>query len=282
MRIASFLSQARSLFTIAGTIFVATLISSPTALAANLTKCGKHASVRVEPGKNSYTVHNNIWNGSNKSQCIEVDSFSGEFKVVSTAHDRSAQGAPASYAFINKGCHWGVCSNAEGEMPRQVGTILDARSSWNTTQTANGVYNVAYDIWFHSSSMTFGHPDSAELMIWLAYKGDIQPTGSLIEEAVSIDNSTWNIWAGWNGKNIVITYVRTDNIEVVNDLNIKSFIADSTSREFIDQNWYLISVGAGFEIWKGGVGLASNSFDFKITGLPPAEAVDPEQQTAAD
>ncbi|WP_263992013.1 GH12 family glycosyl hydrolase domain-containing protein [Mycobacterium bourgelatii] len=33
----------------------------------------------------------------------------------------------------------------------------------------------------------------------------------------------------------------------------------------VNQSWYLTSIQAGFEPWQGGVGLAVESFDAKVT-----------------
>jgi hypothetical protein len=229
-----------------------------------LTKCGKYASVNVGKDRDSYTVHNNIWNDHPNSHCIEVDRGNGAFRVTSSRHNKSTLGAPAGYSFINKGCHWGVCAHARGDMPKQVSTILEARSSWSTTQAPEGIYNVAYDIWFHPDPGASGQPDGTELMIWLAYKGDIQPVGSLTGMGVPIGDAKWDIWTGWNGANGVITYVRANSVESVSDLSIKTFIVDAVARGYVQNDWYLISLGAGFEIWKGGEGLASNAFSFQL------------------
>lgn len=229
-----------------------------------LKECGKYSAVNVGNGDDGYRVHNNIWNGSDKSQCIQVDPDIGAFRIVSASHDKSPYGAPASYSFIHKGCHWGACTYPDGEMAKQVGALLEAKSSWSTSHVVDGVYNVAYDIWFHSRPVPTGNPDSGEMMIWLAYKGRIQPVGEPIAYNVKIDGTNWNIWGGWNGRNNVITYVRVSNVFEVDNLNIKSFIADSVARNFIREEWYMVSVGAGFEIWQGGEGLASNAFTLQL------------------
>lgn len=229
-----------------------------------LTSCNKYAAVNVGTKRNPYRVYNNIWNDQNKSHCIKVDSNNGAFTIVSSKHNKPANGAPAGYSFINKGCHWGICVHAKGEMPRQISSILEARSNWSTTQATTGIYNVAYDIWFHSNPVPNGHPDGGELMIWLASKGDVQPVGSLIAVNVFIGDAMWDVWAGWNGANSVITYVRINGVESVQDFSIKAFIVDAVSRGYVEDDWYLVSIGAGFEIWKGGEGLASNAFSLQV------------------
>jgi len=43
-------------------------------------------------------------------------------------------------------------------------------------------------------------------------------------------------------------------------------VADAVSRGYIASSWYLISVEAGFELWHGGAGLATNSFSVNVAG----------------
>jgi hypothetical protein len=52
----------------------------------------------------------------------------------------------------------------------------------------------------------------------------------------------------------------------VSNLDLLAIINDATfNRHFIDPSLFLISVEAGFEIWNGGTGLATNSFFFSVT-----------------
>lgn len=235
------------------------LLSSAPARAELLTKCGKYASVDVEAAGDSYKVHNNIWNGEDKSQCIKVNSANGYFTISSSRHSKPLDDAPASYAFISKGCHWGKCDRDADQAPKQVGEIREAISNWSTTPSADGVYNVAYDLWFNKTPRTTRRP-GIEMMIWLAYKGDIQPLGALTEVGISIGDSKWDVWTGQH----IITYVRNDPVDSVNDFDVKPFIADSVSKGYIQDDWYLVSIGAGFEIWQGGEGLTSNAFSFRV------------------
>jgi cellulose 1,4-beta-cellobiosidase len=239
------------------------LIFAQATNAALLTKCERYASVNVIKNR-AYSVHNNIWNGDRKSQCIQVNDANGDFIVTTSKNNKSTNGPPASYAFIHKGCHWGQCTNTEGNMPILVGNIREAQSNWDTSQTADGIYNAAYDLWFHTNHLAIGQLDSTEIMIWLAYTGEIRPVGSLQERAVLINDAMWDVWTGWNGQNSVITYVRATSIDSVRNFNLKAFIADGASKGFIQNNWYLISIAAGFEIWQGGKGLSSSAFSLLL------------------
>jgi hypothetical protein len=48
-------------------------------------------------------------------------------------------------------------------------------------------------------------------------------------------------------------------------LDIRPFINDSVSRGQLQSAWFLIDIEFGFEIWKGGQGMAVNSFNATVT-----------------
>ena len=65
-----------------------------------------------------------------------------------------------------------------------------------------------------------------------------------------------------------IAYVRTEPTHAVRDLDIRAFTRDAVTRRAVDPSWYLIDVEAGFEIWRGGRGIASDSFDVAVGPRP--------------
>jgi hypothetical protein len=146
--------------------------------------------------------------------------------------------------------------------PIQVSVLPAVTSNWTTTQPAAGEYDVAYDIWFNSTPTTSGQPDRAELMIWIAEAGGPTPAGSVVG-AVTIGGATWNVWEGPMPTWTYIAYVLTPPVTAVSNLDIRAFVNDAVARGFIDPASYLIDVEAGFEIWQGGQGLATN--DFSVT-----------------
>ncbi|OPE44969.1 hypothetical protein BV508_30755 [Mycobacterium intermedium] len=74
------------------------------------------------------------------------------------------------------------------------------------------------------------------------------------------------MWMGSNGQNTVTSYVATEPIEVWT-FDVMDFVdhTDSIASLPVNQSWYLTSIQAGFEPWQGGVGLAVESFDAKVT-----------------
>jgi hypothetical protein len=226
------------------------------ALQAQSSTCAPFGTFSLSSG--SYTVQNNEWN-STATQCISATEPSS-FSITQSAISNSTSGAPGSYPSIYRGCHWGNCTSNSG-LPLQVSNIGSALTSWNTTQPGSGAYDVAYDIWFNQTSTTNGQPDGAELMIWLNSLGGVQPAGSPVGQ-VTINGSAYTVWTArmstWN----YIAYVSNTPATTVTNLDLHAFINDAVSRNSINSAWYLIDVEAGFELWQGGAGLATNSFSF--------------------
>jgi hypothetical protein len=212
----------------------------------------------------AYMVQNDEW-GSGAPECVAV-ATGGGFTVAKSAIAKSAGGSPGGYPSIYRGCHWGICTPGSG-LPVPASRLLSpgtATTSWATTQPSTGAYDVAYDIWFNQAPTTSGQPDGAELMIWLNHKGSIEPYGSQVGTA-TIDGRSYQVWFGQQGWN-TISYSMVTGTTSVQDLDIGKFVADAMSRGWIQKSWYLIDVEAGFELWQGGAGLATDSFAVNVRG----------------
>jgi hypothetical protein len=215
-----------------------------------------------------YTVQNNEW-GSGAPECLAVGG-SGGFTVTRSAIANSTSGAPGGYPSIYRGCHWGTCTPHSG-LPVSVSRLLSpgtVTTTWATAQPITGAYDVAYDIWFNRAPSTSGQPDGAELMIWLNHNGPVQPFGSHVSTA-AISGRSYDVWFGkqaWN----TISYSMVTGTTSVRDLDIGQFAADALRRGYIQKSWYLIDVEAGFELWQGGAGLATDSFAVNVPGFSSA------------
>jgi hypothetical protein len=230
--------------------------------AATTTLCGSQ-SASVSGG--AYTIMNNEWHSA-AAQCITTDG-NDTFTVTNSSIANTAHGTPGGYPFIYKGCHWGACTSGSG-LPIQVarihpGTVI---TGWRTTQPrGSNVYNATYDVWFNQTPATTGQPDGAELMIWLNHHGHVRPAGSLVASNVSIGSHDYHVWlrrGRWN----TITYTMNTGTTSVSHLDLQALVANAVGRGYIGSFWYLISVEAGFELWRGGAGLATNSFSVNVTG----------------
>ena len=219
---------------------------------ANL--CGRQPALAVSDG--AYNIQNNEFN-SDARECIQV--VGSTFTVTKS---EITSGAPGGYPSIYKGCHWGTCT-LNSNLPLQVSVLRRLKSDWNTTQPATDAYVAAYDIWFNTTPTAKGRPDGAELMIWLKHTDGIPPAGSKVA-STKIGGATYDVWShrrnSWN----YVAYVRSVPTGSVHDFDLKAFIQDAVERNYIHNDWYLISVEAGFELWQGGTGLATNAFSVRI------------------
>ena len=218
-------------------------------------------------GGGAYIVQNNEWNSS-ASECITTDG-NADFTVASSGISNATNGAPGGYPSIYQGCHWGSCSSGGlTSTPVQVSALTPGRvtTSWSTTQTGSGAYDVAYDIWYNQTPTTTGQPNGTEMMVWLNHNGSVQPFGSEVASNVSIGGHTYNIWYGTQSTWDTVTYDMTSGTTSVSGLDIGTLTQDMVSRGYTRSSWYLIDVEAGFELWQGGAGLATNSFSVNVAG----------------
>jgi chitodextrinase len=205
-----------------------------------------------------YTIQANEWNSS-AQQCIAYQGGTG-WSIDTANFNLPTSGAPATYPSIFKGCHWGDCTPNSG-LPLQVSKLGSATSSWSTRQVGSGAYDVAYDLWINSTPTTAGQPDGTEIMIWLNSRGGVQPFGGKTGTSTAAGHS-WDVWTGNQTSWKIISYVLQGGGTSFTDLDVKGLIDDAVSRGSVNPAHYLIDAEAGFEVWQGGQGLATDSFSF--------------------
>ena len=244
---------------------VMVVLPSQGANADPTTLCGgQQASV----GGGRYIVQNNEYN-SGADECLSTDG--GADFAVANSNMTNPPGAPGGYPSIYQGCHWGSCSSGGlSANPIQVVDLTpgEVTTSWNTTQPggAGNRYDVAYDIWFNKTATTAGQPNCTEIMVWLNHNGSVQPFGSEVATNVSIGGRTYDVWYGPQSTWDTVSYEMTSPATSVSNLDIGALAQDSVSRGYTKSSWYLIDVEAGFELWQGGAGLATNSFSVTVNG----------------
>ncbi|MEW2445774.1 GH12 family glycosyl hydrolase domain-containing protein [Micromonospora marina] len=231
--------------------------------------CEQYGSTTIQ---NRYVVQNNRW-GTTARQCINVTGTG--FEITTQQGSSPTNGAPVSYPSVYFGCHYTNCSPGTN-LPIQVSRISKATSSITYKYVSGATYNASYDIWLDPSPKRDG-VNQMEIMIWLNRQGPIQPIGSPVGNA-TIDGRRWEVWRGSNGSNNVISYLAPSAISSAN-LNLLAFITDTRNRGAITNSWYLTSVQAGFEPWRGGAGLGVTSFSASVNGggstTPPPSSPPP-------
>jgi len=216
----------------------------------------------------AYTLQNNEW-GSGGPESVTTNGNVG-FTVTNSSIDNATNAAPGGYPSIYAGCHWGNCTQGGlGAHPVQVSRLTGpgtVTTSWKTTQPGgSAAYDVAYDVWFNQTPAAAGQPDGAELMVWLNHHGPVQPFGSQVGTA-AIGGVSYQVWEGGQPWGDTITYVMASPATSVRDLDVGALAADAVRRGYIRMSWYLIDVEAGFELWRGGAGLATDSFSVNLSG----------------
>ncbi len=217
----------------------------------------------------SYIVQNNEFDSS-ASECVTTDG-NADFTVANSSIANATNGSPGAYPSIYQGCHWGNCSSGGlTSTPIQVSALSAGKvtTSWSTTQPGGSAnaYDVAYDIWINQTPTTSGQPNGTEIMVWLNHNGSVQPFGSQVATGVNLGGHTYNIWYGTQSSWDTVTYDMTTANTSVSGLDIGTLAADAVSRGYTQNSWYLIDVEAGFELWQGGAGLATNSFSVNVNG----------------
>jgi hypothetical protein len=235
------------------------------AQAATTTLCGSQTAA-VAGG--SYIVQNNEW-GSSAPECVTTDGNT-DFTVANSSIDNSTSSAPGGYPSVYQGCHWGDCTSgglAASPVPVSSLTAGKVTTSWDTTQPGGSSdYDVAYDIWFNQTPTTTTQPNCTELMVWLNHNGPVQPFGSEVATGVTVGGRGYNIWEGSQGVFNTVSYTMTTGTTSVTGLDLAPLAQDAVSRGYLSSSCYLIDVEAGFELWQGGAGLATNSFSVNVNG----------------
>jgi hypothetical protein len=216
----------------------------------------QHLSVTTAQGTN-FVIKNDNYGG--QRECLSVQGRRPNFTLT-----RSPVPAwhklPQAYPFIMRGCSWGTCS-ADSGLPRQVDTLRRPVATWSTTQVPHGRWDAAFDIWFGRHPMTTGQARGAELMIWLNSRHIKLPRHTPV---VRIDHARWYLvhrrachdGACWN----YVQFRRVHPVTSVRRLRLLPFIDRAEAHALIEPQWWLENIEAGFELWQGGTGLATDRF----------------------
>lgn len=221
-------------------------------------------------------VQNNRWNDKVAGeQCIAVLDQGPGFAITKQTGS-APDGEPVSYPSIYIGCHYSNCSPGTN-LPIAVESIEKAETRINIKYASDPtfVFDAAYDIWLDPSPIRDGE-NEREIMIWLDRQGDIHPIGRSPVGSAKIADRTWQVWCGPNGKTDVISYVAPSAISNIS-FSVLDFI--TSVRDFVARfpecgkkidGFYLTSIQAGFEPWKGGVDLAIERFQASVDAKQPA------------
>jgi len=223
-------------------------------------QCVKDKTITVGA---SYKLNNNIWGSGAGSQCVWYDDVAQTWGVNASHSSgplQNIKGYPAlvrGWIWYNStGSIW--VSSTDTSYPTQLSSVASLRSNWTVTVPSNGEkYNSSYDLWLDTKSNP-NYKAQYEIMVWINYKGpgyngtDFAPIGTKIASNVSLAGHVWNIYRGNNGTNNVFTFRRTTNTNSVDNLDLLALINYAKNQGFVQSNYYVLGVQAGFEIIAGG------------------------------
>ncbi len=225
------------------------------------TLCKTYQHMTVRRGSDQYIVRND--NYGRDKECLANQGQAANFAVTKSSA-RASRVEPVAFPNIFAGCSWGLCS-PRSVLPLRADRISSLVTTWHTTTKARGTWGAGYDIWFARKPARSGQSGGAEMMIWLNSRG----FGLNTWPVVVIDHVRWHLahWVtGGHGKRWnYIQFRRVASTSKVTNLRVKPFIAAAERYRLIKPRWWLTSVEAGFEIWRGGVGLRTTQFMVRLS-----------------
>lgn len=253
-----------------GAVYQTGLGCTPGVVNVTQTLQGRWDKMKVAVDGLQYFFQVNQWNEA--AQGTQTMQVGGGFFFKMTAQTATAATnmGPTGYPSIFIG---GNSNNIteNSNLPKQVSTLAAVPTTWvwndagTLGNTSGNSYNAAYDVWFSQGAdgePGASHPSGAFLMVWYHKPNDAQPVGSNVEPRVTIPNvpGTWNVWVGVNSGTPIVTYASTQTISSM-DFDLMDFIRHAVARgDTVQNTHYLTNIFAGFEIWRGGVGLETTSF----------------------
>lgn len=171
------------------------------------------------------------------------------------------------------GCEWGICT-PHSPLPIQVKNIHRMHTTWINTKHRYipGMFNVAYDIWLTNKRDINGRHDGVELMVWLRHKGGCCWTKGTIGfpklgryryrlmtrfMTDTVHHARWRF----------IEWRMIHQVWKVEHMNLGRIIKACVRRGLISPNQWVESVGAGYEIWDGAVGMQTRVFSVHMNGV---------------
>jgi len=230
--------------------------------------CGLNERMNVRGQfSTQYQIRNTYYRGQ-RPMCIQNVGGLANFSVTQQP-GYAPTGRVAAFPDIFRGCIWNRCSPNPG-IPIKVSAVGHLVSTWHTTESAHGSWNAAYEMWFGKRRMTTGQADGAELMIWLNEHG----TCCALQRGapkVWIDGRRFWLshWRACSHKwHVCFNYIQFRLVHRTwraDRLRLKPFISRCVRIGLIRPGWWMENVGAGFEIWSGGRGLATTRFGVSMS-----------------
>jgi hypothetical protein len=142
---------------------------------------------RITAGGKQYIIQNNNW-GNWANSCQTLDFEGNGFTVTKSTGTSPDGAAPASFPSIYVGRNGDTANGtmttvATDHLPKTIGSITSAKTTFAWSGSSGGDFNVSYDVWFASDNPPNGgkvYEDAVSgfIMLWLYDPSSRQPVGS--------------------------------------------------------------------------------------------------------
>jgi hypothetical protein len=206
----------------------------------------------------AYLLRND--NFGRRAECIKNRNRWSNFRVTRSTADSYGPESQA-YPDLQLGCAWNACTPDSG-LPRRVDRLRHPVSTWHISTGTSGRWNAGYDLWFSRHEHTNGQDRGAEIMIWLNTSFGLPTRAPVVQ--IGGFRYYFEHWithnaltqASWN----LVIFRRYHATDRVNRLRLLPFLHLAERAGLLRPHWWLTSVDAGFEIWRGGRGLATTYY----------------------
>lgn len=222
--------------------------------------CKRYQHIVVQGTQHQrYIVRND--NYGHLRECLANVGGLANFRVVRSGA-RVSGAEPVAFPYIYVGCSWTICTPHSG-FPARAHQVRSLLTSWRMGVPARGVWAAGIDLWFTRRPAVSGQQHGAELMIWFNSHDVAASQGPV----VVIDHIRWYLehWVTTHhGRTWQYVQLRRVHPTAhIQRLNLAPFIKAVERHGFVKRQWWLTGVEAGFEIWRGGVGLRTEQFSVR-------------------
>ncbi len=219
-------------------------------------------------------VQNNIWSiddgdkGADKNQFVWYNNIGSWGVQAYTTTGKYSYSGVKSYPGLVFGRHYNTVSSNNNGFPKKISSITSSlNAEWSVYVQDDGgsgaKYNASYDIWFDPSSNQTGR-NKYEIMIWTLRKGQwpINENNDINKpwkSNVKVDNAYYDVYKGALGDQQVLTFILR-NGKGYFKASLKAFIDSAVNWKWMENNNYLTSIQAGFEICTAGTSTKKANF----------------------
>ncbi len=224
-------------------------------------KCEDFARIPV----GEYLLDNNVWGKGDSldyRQCVWADLTSNPLRAGWSWSWPTFNKKVKAYPEIHYGWDWDKKFTTP-KLPLKVNKIDKIQAKYDISTSAEGAYNLAFDLWLTKASFPTRDNLSREVMIWVdgtqKHNTDSTQVGRFKIDGEDYDlfiNHDWNYWTYFAFVKVIAQPKGT--------LNIHEFLFFLKNAGYISPNESLVEIEIGNEIWLGKGQTIVNSYSINV------------------